>query len=94
MALPVLVAIGAAAAVAVYAYVSNLRRNILKARKTGLVYLVLRKCQRPTLWARFPDTNERHLAWSPINLLWQLTFRIWVPLIKLLPKAVWENRLL
>ncbi|GAB1315066.1 Cytochrome P450 monooxygenase [Madurella fahalii] len=73
MALPVLVAIGAAAAVAVYTYISNLWRNILKARKTGLVYIVL--------------------PWSPINLLWQLTFRLWVPLIKLLPKAVWEDRL-
>ncbi|KAL2196193.1 cytochrome P450 [Corynascus similis CBS 632.67] len=28
---------------------------------------------------------------SPINLLWQLTFTFWVPLIKLLPKSLWEN---
>ncbi|KAL2126862.1 hypothetical protein VTI74DRAFT_11705 [Chaetomium olivicolor] len=30
---------------------------------------------------------------SPINRLWQLTFWIWVPLIKLLPKSLWEDRL-
>jgi hypothetical protein len=44
MASPVLVAVCAAIGVAIYTYFSNLRRNILKARKTGLVYFVLRKC--------------------------------------------------
>ena len=33
-------------------------------------------------------------AVSPINILWQLTFFIWVPLIKLLPESLWENWLL
>ncbi|KAH6627036.1 cytochrome P450 [Chaetomium sp. MPI-SDFR-AT-0129] len=28
---------------------------------------------------------------SPINILWQLTFTFLVPLIKLLPKPLWEN---
>ncbi|KAK4032840.1 cytochrome P450 [Parachaetomium inaequale] len=39
MAATVLAAIGAGVAVAVYAYVSGLQKNIAKARKTGLVYL-------------------------------------------------------
>ncbi|KAL2259495.1 hypothetical protein VTK26DRAFT_6805 [Humicola hyalothermophila] len=41
MAFPVLAAVGAAFAVAVYTYISSWRRNILKARKTGLVYIAL-----------------------------------------------------
>ncbi len=42
MAATVLAAIGAGVAVAVYACVSGLQKNIAKARKTGLVYLVAR----------------------------------------------------
>ncbi|KAK0635797.1 cytochrome P450 [Bombardia bombarda] len=30
-------------------------------------------------------------AIHPFNLFWQLTFWLWVPLIKLLPKSVWEG---
>jgi hypothetical protein len=49
MAFPVLVAVGAAVAVAVYTFVSGLRRNIAKARKTGLVYFALRKWRLPSI---------------------------------------------
>ncbi|KAL2268721.1 hypothetical protein VTJ83DRAFT_3567 [Remersonia thermophila] len=28
---------------------------------------------------------------SPYNLVWQLSFFIWVPLIKLLPRSLWDN---
>ncbi|KAJ4423626.1 hypothetical protein N0V82_001649 [Gnomoniopsis sp. IMI 355080] len=34
--------------------------------------------------------DESIPAVSPYNLLWQLTSRLWTPLIKLLPKAYWE----
>ncbi|KAJ4302293.1 hypothetical protein N0V88_002436 [Collariella sp. IMI 366227] len=73
MAFPVSAIVGVAVVLAIYAYVSGLRKNIAKARKTGFVYIVL--------------------PWSPFNLVWQLTFWIWVPLIKKLPKSLWENRL-
>ncbi|KAK3995136.1 cytochrome P450 [Cladorrhinum sp. PSN332] len=62
---------GAVIALAVYAALSGLRKNILKAKKTGLKYIVL-----PV---------------SPVNLIWQLTFFLWVPLIRLLPKSLWES---
>lgn len=45
MAFPVLAAAGVVLAFAVYRYVSGLRKNIAKARKTGFVYLVVRKWQ-------------------------------------------------
>lgn len=43
MAFTVYAAVAIAAAAAIYKYVSGLRSNIAKARKTGLVYLVVRK---------------------------------------------------
>lgn len=55
MAFPVLAAFGAAAAVAVYTYVSGLRTNIAKARKTGLVYIVMRTWP-PSCASRDPDS--------------------------------------
>jgi hypothetical protein len=45
MAFPVLAAAGVVLAFAVYRYVSGLQKNIAKARKTGFVYLVVRKWQ-------------------------------------------------
>ncbi|KAL2178023.1 cytochrome P450 [Thermothelomyces heterothallicus CBS 202.75] len=71
MAFTVLAAVGVALAAATYTYVLGLYKNVAKARKTGLPYLVV--------------------PISPINLAWQLTFTFWVPLIKLLPKSLWEN---
>jgi hypothetical protein len=46
MAPTVVVAVAVAAAAAVYKYVSGLQGNIAKARKTGLVYIAVRKWQR------------------------------------------------
>jgi hypothetical protein len=43
MAFTVFAAVVAAVAAALYRYLSGLRRNIVAARKTGLVYLVVRK---------------------------------------------------
>jgi hypothetical protein len=43
MASTLLAAVGAVAAIFIYTLVSGLRKNIAKARKTGLVYLVVRK---------------------------------------------------
>ncbi|KAK4456724.1 cytochrome P450 [Cladorrhinum samala] len=63
--------IAVAIAAVIVAAALNLRKNIAKARKTGLKYIVL-----PV---------------SPVNLIWQLTFYIWVPIIKLLPKSLWEG---
>ncbi|KAK4229610.1 cytochrome P450 [Podospora fimiseda] len=71
MVLALSATVGALIALAVYSAVSGLRSNILKAKKTGLKYIVL-----PV---------------SPINIIWQLTYRIWMPLIQLLPKALWEH---
>ncbi|KAK3903228.1 cytochrome P450 [Staphylotrichum tortipilum] len=71
MAYTLLAALGVVVAVALYRTIAGLRKNIAKARKTGLVYIVT-----PV---------------SPISLAWQLTFWIWVPLIKLLPKSQWER---
>ncbi|KAK4042705.1 cytochrome P450 [Parachaetomium inaequale] len=71
MAFTVLAVVVVALAVAIYRYVSGLQKNIAKARKTGLVYILT-----PV---------------SPVNLAWQLTFFVWVPLIRLLPKSLWEN---
>ncbi|KAK4104621.1 cytochrome P450 [Parathielavia hyrcaniae] len=71
MAFTVLAAVGIIVAAAVYTIVSGLQKNIAKARKTGLVYIVV--------------------PIDPINIVWQLTFFLWVPLIKLLPRSLWEN---
>ncbi|KAK3308014.1 cytochrome P450 [Chaetomium strumarium] len=72
MVFPILAAVGAAFAVAIYKYVSGLRNNLAKARRTGLVYITV-----PV---------------NPIWVVWQLTFKLWVPLIKLfLPRSWWEN---
>ncbi|KAK4121420.1 cytochrome P450 [Parathielavia appendiculata] len=71
MAFTLLAAVGATVAVAIYTILSGLRKNIAKARKTGLVYLVV--------------------PISPINIAWQLTFWLWVPLIKLLPRSLWKK---
>ena len=43
MAFTMLAVIGAAVAIAVYTCLSGLRKNIATARKTGFVYLVVRK---------------------------------------------------
>ncbi|AEO63476.1 4d5276ab-6fbf-45e8-b7dd-1188ee630c2f [Thermothielavioides terrestris] len=71
MAFPVLAVLCAGLGLAIYKYISGWRRNIAKARKTGLVYIAV--------------------PISPISLLWQLTFKIWVPLIQLLPRSLWEG---
>lgn len=44
MAFSVLAALCVAGAVYMYTLVSSLQKNIAAARKTGLYYLVLRKC--------------------------------------------------
>ena len=46
MAFTVLAAVAIAAAAAIYSYISGLRGNLAKARKTGLVYIVTRKWHR------------------------------------------------
>ncbi|KAK3326364.1 cytochrome P450 [Apodospora peruviana] len=55
----------------IYSVFSGYRRNILKARKTDIQYLIV----------------PAH----PFNPLWQITYKLWVPLIKLLPKSCWED---
>ncbi|KAK4152918.1 cytochrome P450 [Chaetomidium leptoderma] len=54
MSFAVLAAIGAAVAVAIYTCVSGLQRNIAKARKTGLVYIVVRIPWMLTFWIWVP----------------------------------------
>lgn len=85
---------GAVAAWAVYSYVSGLTANIAKARKANLPYLVTRELGLYSFGylaiQRLTDLSAVH----PLNRIWQVTFWIWVPLIKLLPKSLWESWLL
>ncbi|KAK3377886.1 cytochrome P450 [Podospora didyma] len=70
---PLLCTIGAVMGWAAYTYISALRRNIQKARQSGLPYIVV--------------------PIHPFNFFWQLTFWLWVPLVKLLPRSWWENEM-
>ncbi|CAK7202560.1 hypothetical protein SEUCBS139899_005284 [Sporothrix eucalyptigena] len=48
------------------------------------------------LWTNIRKARKTGLPYvvvpcSPYNALWQLSFKIWVPFIQLLPKSLWEN---
>jgi len=53
----VLAAVGVIFVWGIYSLISNLRSNILKARKTGIPYVVSRKFMKTGLFVRSRDTN-------------------------------------
>lgn len=82
--------LGAVVAYWLFSNVSQWQKNIAKARKTGLPVIIARK------WSWLPallcvGINVVTLACNPHNLAWQTTHKLWVPVIKLLPRAWWED---
>lgn len=78
-----------------YLYIQGLRSNIAAARRTGLPYAVARKPNNYYLYLIISQAAEHSLtsfsaAISPYNALWQVTSKIWTPIIRLLPAAWWE----
>lgn len=43
-----------------------------------------------SLWGN-ADMNHHNAACSPFWLPWQVTHKLWVPIIKLLPKSWWDG---
>lgn len=81
---------GAALAYGALSIFNGLRSDIAAARRSGLPYVVVRKSHMPA-----PSQLDVLLnfvsAISPLSHYWLLTFRIWTPIIKLLPNSWWEN---
>lgn len=83
---------GAVLAYGALSYFNGLRYRIAAARRSGLPYLVTRKspthlCGLGKLYLLLIHM----LAISPLSHYWLLTFKIWTPLIKTLPKSWWES---
>lgn len=86
----VVLALGAVLGYAIFSYLSGLRRNINAAKKSGLPYVVARTyehgCAQP-----IQLLINVSVACSPIFLPWQITHKLWIPIIKRLPTTWWEE---
>ena len=103
MASKILLVVGVIVGFGLFSVINGLYANIRKARKTGLPYIVVRKCQslplclslRRSLQSEaLTNSYTNSTACSPYNALWQISHKLCIFLIKLLPKSMWEGWLL
>lgn len=93
----VVVLTGLAAVYCMYSCISGLRRNIAVAKSTGLPYIVARThiplCPLSHIQLNLIEVanGRTTTACSPINLLWQITHKLWLPIIKSFPESWWEE---
>ena len=69
----------------IFTYTYGLLYHIAEAKRSGIPYIVTRRF----FFFIFFSKYSQSIAWGPFNRTWQVTHRIWIPLLRLLPPQRW-----